>query len=533
MNGPSGWKAGRAVCVVLALAVVLVLGPHPSGAAPTLPETIRVQLTVAPGALRLVPPPTATVQVDSQVLLAEPSEMIVGASLRYLRLRDVAATPVIDALATRTPDGTRPDGQFLIGPYGWDGRERRDRRVLRSEVGVAPALSTPRPGLHVGRRILAPFPQQIDIQPRDLADVTTINDRAYRGRVHVDLSGGGLQVVNELRLADYLASVVGSEMPWTWEVEALKAQAVAARNYALRQMDPSADYDICDSQNCQAYGGVASEYPSIVQAVQETSGMVAMYEGDLITAYYSANMGDHTTSAADVWDQDVPYLRGVPSPSDVEALSTGWGAEGYRWTRAIPLPRLADLRTAAGGALGELREVRVLRTAPGGQPVELELLGDRGAVTLSGDAIRTTLGLPSAFAEFRTVPAERLVLLNPTPRRVATLQSDGYSLEQRRRSLAFAEAPADVRLVRGTLDVVEFRLPPRLLVNGRGFGHGVGMSQWGAQGLAKDGYSFDQILTHYYQGVVVERVGQESGSPSTTPDTRRSSNQQPVAGPQG
>lgn len=491
-----------------------------------------MQLTVAPGALRLVPPPMATVQVDSQPLPAEPSAMTVGWALRYLRLPVLGAAPLVDALAVRTTDGTRPDGQLLIGPYGWDGREHRDRRVLRSEVGAAPALATPRVGLHVGRRILAPRPQSIDIQPRDLADVTTINDRPYRGRVRVDLSGGDPKVVNELRLADYLASVVGSEIPPTWEIEALKAQAVAARNYAVRHVDPSADFDICDSQFCQAYGGVASEYPSTIQAVRETSGVVAMHEGDLIAAYYASNMGDHTTSAVDVWGRDVPYLRGVPSPSDVEALSVSWGAEGYRWTRAIPLHRLSDLQ-AGSGVLGELSEVRVLRSAQSGQPAEVELLGNQGVVTLSGDAIRITLGLPSAFAEFRTLPAERLVLLNPTPRRVAALQADGYALEQRRRSLAFAEAPADVRLVRGALDVVEFRLPPRLVVSGRGFGHGVGMSQWGAQGLAKNGQSFDQILAHYYQGVVVERVGEDAGSPSPTPDASRSSNRQPVAGPQG
>ena len=116
---------------------------------------------------------------------------------------------------------------------------------------------------------------------------------------------------------------------------------------------------------------------------------------------------------------------------------------------------------------------------------------------------------------------------------MAALQADGYALEQRRRSVAFDQAPADVRLVRGALDVVEFRLPPRLVVSGRGFGHGVGMSQWGAQGLAKDGYSFDQILTHYYQGVVVERVGEDTGSLASTRAAPRISNRQPGTGPQG
>ena len=154
-------------------------------------------------------------------------------------------------------------------------------------------------------------------------------------------------------------------------------------------------------------------------------------------------------------------------------------------------------------------------------------------MTLSGDAIRTTLGIPSAFAEFKTVPPERLVLLNPTPRRVETLKADGYSLERRRRSLAFAESPADVRLVRGTLDIVEFQLPPRLIVNGRGFGHGVGMSQWGAQGLARAGHSFDQILTHYYRGIAVERADQATAPSGSTPAAPPSPSWQSGAGPQG
>ena len=527
--------AGRAIIVVLALTAALSVGPLPTAAAPVpvVPETIRVQLSVAPGVLRLDPPPTALVQVDAQPLATDGSSLVVGWSLRYLQLPPTTAAPVVDALAARTPEGNRPDGKLIIGPYGWDGREHRDRRVLRSELGMAPVLSVPLSGLHAGHATLAPLPATLDIEPRDLGDVTAINDRPYRGRVRIDLTGGRLQVINELRLADYLASVVGSEMPWTWETEALKAQAVAARNYALRQVDPSADYDICDSQNCQAYGGVASEYPSTIQAVRETSGVVAIYDGDLITAYYSANMGDHTTSAVDVWGRDIPYLRGVPSPSDVEALSTSWGADGYRWTRAIPLPRLADLRAVGGGALGHLSEVRVLRTAQGGQPVELELRGDQGAVKLSGDAIRTTLGLPSAFAEFQTVPAERLVLLNPSPRRVATLQADGYWLERRRRSLAFADAPADVRLVRGTLDIVELRLPPRLIVNGRGFGHGVGMSQWGAQGMARAGHSFYEILTHYYSGIAVERVDAATAATRQPPATPPAGNLQAGAGPHG
>ena len=478
-----------------------------------IPVTVRVRLTVDADTVQLGLPVGALVRVDG--LAAEfdppPRSVIFGESLRYLRIPDNIKFPSGLGVVEKHPMADVFGEAFLIGPYGWDAREMRDRRVLRSELGVSPTLTAPRAGLHLGRHRFV-LPQIVEVEPHDLADAIAVNGRLYRGRLRVDFTGDQPLIVNELSLADYLAAVVGSEMPSSWELEALKAQAVAARNYVLKRMEPNSVYDICDSQNCQSYRGMDAETPATIRAVHETRGLVATYLGKMITAYYSANAGDETASASDVWGTPVPYLNAVASPHDAEALSVAWGASGYRWRRVIPVQMLAGIQTGGGDVLGTLTNVRVLRTSGIGRPLDVRLEGEKGTIVLSGDRIRTVLNLPSAFAEFEIAPMEPLVLLNPSSRRVVSLLSKGYVLESRRRSLAFDWAPDDIRLDRGSLSIVKFLLPARVVVHGRGFGHGVGMSQWGAQGLALDGHSFVEILGHYYPGIKVRSIETISGS---------------------
>ena len=498
--------------VVGVLVAVLVLDPLGSTAnaqtdPPGMPDTVRVRLTVDRGPVHLELPIGSVVRVDGRATEFNPSPLsiIFGESLRYLRIPDNVRLPSGLGVA-ETHSMLDVSGETVfIGPYVGSARQIRDRRILRSELGVSPVLTAPRAGLHLGRYRLG-LPQVVEVEPRELADAITVNGRSYRGRLRVDFTGDQPLIVNEVSLSEYLASVVGSEMPSSWELEALKAQAVAARNYVLKQIEPNSMYDICDSQNCQAYRGMGAETPSTIRAVDETRGLVATYLGTMITAYYSANAGDETVSSGDVWGMPVPYLNAVASPHDAEALSVAWGSSGYRWRRVIPVQALAGIQTGEGGVLGTLTNVRVLRTSAIGRPLDVRLEGKKGALVLSGDRIRTVLNLPSAFAEFEIAPAKSLILLNPSPRRVVSLLRKGYVLESRRRSLAFDSAPSDIRLDRGSLSIIEFLLPARVVVHGRGFGHGVGMSQWGAQGLALDGHSFIEILSHYYRGIEVQHI---------------------------
>ena len=496
--------------VVGALVAVLILAAlgstvNAQSGFSRMPDTVRVRLTVDRDLVQLALPIGSVVRVDGHAaeFIPSPRSIIFGESLRYLQIPGNVRLPsglgVAEAHSMLDVSG---DSEF-IGPYVGSDRQIRDRRVLRSELGIAPFLTAPRAGLHLGRYRFG-LPQVLEIEPSELADAITVNGRSYRGRLRVDFTGDQLLIVNEVALSEYLASVVGSEMPSSWELEALKAQAVAARNYVLKRIEPNAMYDICDSQNCQAYLGMGAETPVTIRAVEETRGLVATYLGEMITAYYSANAGDETASSGDVWGMPVPYLNSVASPHDAEALSVAWGSSGYRWRRIIPVQALAGIQTGEGGVLGTLTDVRVLRTSRIGRPLDIRLEGEQGTLVLSGDRIRTVLNIPSAFAEFEIAPMKSLVLLNPSPRRVASLLAKGYVLESRRRSLAFDWAPPDIRLNRGSLSIVEFLLPPRVVVHGRGFGHGVGMSQWGAQGLALEGHSFIEILNHYYQGIEVQ-----------------------------
>lgn len=139
--------------------------------------------------------------------------------------------------------------------------------------------------------------------------------RWYRGEFIVENRGGYLIVVNNIPLEDYMLGVVPSEMPSKWNYEALKAQAIAARSYAIanRGKRASHGYDLKDTPEDQAYGGASSETAATNNAVMETKGIVITYNQKVIPAYYSASAGGHTVNAGAVWNKDLPYLKSVPS----------------------------------------------------------------------------------------------------------------------------------------------------------------------------------------------------------------------------
>ena len=366
---------------------------------------------------------------------------------------------------------------------------------------MAARVLPPRPTLAVGDWATFELPQRLNVQPADLRAAIWLNGTPYRGGFDIRREETGFRVVNHVALADYLASVVGTEMPRNWEMEALKAQAVAARTYAIQHLQPNEFYDICDNQDCQAYGGVRSESERTQAAVAATAGIVAVFNGAPIEALYSANAGDVTESSEHVWGTAVPYLRSVPSPGDAAALSVSWGAEGYRWTRTIPLPELAEYRAFRNEGVGTIVDLRVLELTPAGRPLRVLVVGTAGEVELYGDQVRTALGLPSAFVDLELAPVTSVELIGAAPRRFGALLEEGHRIASVRRSIAFATAPPDIELVNGAVHVAVFERPPSLILSGRGFGHGLGMSQWGAQGMALAGHTYDEILTHYYTGI--------------------------------
>ncbi|MBD2100301.1 SpoIID/LytB domain-containing protein [Leptolyngbya sp. FACHB-261] len=283
-----------------------------------------------------------------------------------------------------------------------------------------------------------------------------VGERWYRGRLLLLVQGNGVLAVNYVNLRDYLYGVVGSEMPASWPLEALKAQAIAARSYALLRRERAGDlYDLGPTEADQVYGGLQAEYNTTHQAVRETAGLVLTYRGEVAEAVYSASSGGHTESAQDIWGNNFPYLRGVPDFDTV--------APNFQWTKTYSQQ---DLQRRLGG-VGEVISLTPVKTLASGRVVSVKLVGERGSKVMSASAVRQALDLPSTL--FRVMP-----------------QADEEMGDIKGRS-----APS---------------VPPVLQVVGRGNGHAVGMSQWGAYALASRGYNYQQILGYYYRGAALSQV---------------------------
>ncbi|NEQ24230.1 MAG: SpoIID/LytB domain-containing protein, partial [Microcoleus sp. SIO2G3] len=280
------------------------------------------------------------------------------------------------------------------------------------------------------------------------------NSKWYRGRTLVVPTGNGLTAVNYIGLEEYLYSVVGGEMPTNWSLEALKAQSVAARSYALYQRQTSANsvYDVGDTTRWQFYQGVEEEAPSTIAAVDATAGQVLTYNGQIINAVFHSSSGGHTENSEDVWVQALPYLRAVQD-YDMDAPV-------FQWQETFT----ADQMSARITGVGNILRFEPVQLIDGRRVRTMRVVGDAGTRDMSGDDIRQALGLKSTYFQITTATGP-----------IASTQS-------------ISSAPVNFQVV------------------GRGFGHGLGMSQYGAYALARQGNTYQQILSHYYQNTQLARI---------------------------
>lgn len=277
-----------------------------------------------------------------------------------------------------------------------------------------------------------------------------INGRPYRGSAEVTESREGLRVINELSLESYIAGVINNEISSKWAVEAVKAQAVVARTYAVHQMNNRTDapYDIEGTVMGQVYRGAASEDEAATKAVADTAGEILTFAGEPALTVYHSNAGGMTDSSREIWAEYYPYLLSVTSPFDKDAPR-------YAWEFAVPALSLKALLAGAGYEIGELLDIKCDEMTAAGRVKSLVISGSSGSgVRLRGEDLRRLIGY-------------------------SYLRSSLFSAEKK-----------------GGLFV--FR--------GRGSGHGVGMSQWGAKGMAESGFSYAEILRHYYRGTVLKKA---------------------------
>jgi stage II sporulation protein D len=223
-----------------------------------------------------------------------------------------------------------------------------------------------------------------------------LDGRLYRGKLELVPQGGFLRVVNVLPLETYLQGVVAGEMPFTWPAEALKAQAVAARSYALASVLKGKPYDLYSDVRSQVYLGVGGEKPSTTKAVADTAGQVVLYGGKVATTYYYSSSGGKTASAADVFGFSVPYLVSRPDPWDKASPYYRWG------------PVLLGARTVQSKLDAQARVIDATGVpTPSGRLRTLTLQTATGSEQVPASVMRTALGLRSTWVTIGVLRLDR------------------------------------------------------------------------------------------------------------------------------
>lgn len=375
-------------------------------------------------------------------------------------------------------------------------------------------------------------------------ETITINNKQYRGKIQpTRVNGGSIVPVNAVNIEHYLYGVLPGEMSPSFATEALKAQAVASRTYALKKIDMQAHtksgYDICDGTHCQSYKGKSSEFDATNAAVDATKGLVMYYQGEPIESVFFASSGGYTENSEDIWTAPLPYLKAVADVYEVEPNT---------WTKKFTASQLTNLTSSKGDNIGQVTDLVLSKIAQGGRVQELKIVGTSGTKVLTKDQVRTyfsslngtfpskmftingrgsgsktsiTINAPSsspqnlanstALPNNTNISAEESIAdsyvigsdsVVTTPVQTSNTTVDTTNITstsptnaQQRTVTVTAASSGGISTNNGSGTFV---------IEGKGNGHGAGMSQKGAQGMALQGYDFLGILHHYYTDVTIQ-----------------------------
>lgn len=370
--------------------------------------------------------------------------------------------------------------------------------------------------------------------------VVDLGARSYRGIIDfIHNSDGTITAVNVIDLEEYLYGVVASEIPSSYEYEAIKAQACAARTYALYKWNRESDigYDICDSTHCQAYMGYDYEDSTTRQAVIDTEGELIYYNGSPIEALFFSSSGGYTEDAVNVWGTDVAYLKAVDDSQEINCPE---------WERTITLDDLDNLIQTNGYNIGSATGMRITIDNKTNRVQKLEILGTEGIKTITLEACRTVFGSVGSSFNSRNYTITNGVVESGGKTETVTSNVIGtfiseplegfkvgrdyvigadcaviYSNASGAKAYGYDGKEIDLDDIPNIDDLITTTTTvttsnstsgttvisskgSTIEIKGYGIGHGVGLSQMGANGMAKNGADYKEILKHYYTGVTVE-----------------------------
>ena len=342
-----------------------------------------------------------------------------------------------------------------------------------------------------------------------------VGQKRYAGKLNIFISDNHILVVNVLGIEKYLGSVVGSEMPAKWPLEALKAQAIASRTYALKQKGNPL-YDIDSTNKNQVYIGLEAGTRRTKRAVNSTRSLVLTYKNKLINALFHSSSAGMTENSQDVWKNKYPYLSSV---KDFDKNNPK-----LRWNKKFSKSQLQNLFPSIGG----INKIEILNVTNTGRVKNVRIHGEFGTDQISGVDIRKRMNLKSTLVRFKFIEDNENKSSNENPKLFPTNSSENETLTHIVRvgdSLILIADQYDVSVESlvalnnikdsSLINIGQRLLVPKnspnslssnkiLVVSGYGAGHGVGMSQWGAKYMANKGEKANVILKHFYKGVEIK-----------------------------
>ncbi len=348
----------------------------------------------------------------------------------------------------------------------------------------------------------------------------------YRGIIEfLPKENNTITPVNIINREQYLYSVVPSEMPKSWEMEALKAQSLAARTYSIMQVDKHSHdgYNVCDKIHCQVYTGIINENERTTTAVNETFGQAIYYQDSPIDALFYSSSGGITVNSEDAWSATVPYLRNV-----IDKYET----TGLEWQREFTFKDINEIASNKEINIGNIYNVAVTKKNDLGRTTAITLYGSNGEHTLEGESIRTffnisedgslkstnfTLNTEGSNKTTNTVVTEItdiMILVDAISVAYKTsdvyivADGDEYTKLDDSNNMYVIGANGDIKQYGKNIiqDETLVATGDSVTFLGRGWGHGVGMSQHGANGMAQNGYNYAQIIDYYYTDVVIKNI---------------------------
>ena len=425
-------------------------------------------------------------------------------------------------------------GKFMVLVGSYNTREEANAAVsslgaggLAVEAGTSNTITVVRTGTDV---VLFEFDMgtstYLAVRPRPSGDEqceTWFKRNRYRGAFqYARRDGALLTVVNYVDVEDYVGGILPYEMNNSWPMEALKAQACCARTYALSSLNrhSAAGADLCTEEHCQVYRGRGSSNARTDQATEETAGMYITYDGELCQTYYASSNGGASESSANVWGQALPYLQGVVDPYEADVAAR---IPSYNWRITFTQAEITQRLRSRGYDCATIVSMAVSRYTPTGNVLSVALTDANGKVlnfSRRGELI-TALGVPTQHFTIGNASWEPGGIYANDPASQVDAESQYYAIggDGEIRAVPAGSMYA-VTGAGGADDVVAVAVGGDnsagsggsgngmvngvFTINGRGRGHNVGMSQWGAFSMAEyHGKSFLEIIQFYYTGVEV------------------------------